>query len=221
MSLRKQSGNMYGFVNITWNVIKGKCQHDCSYCYMKVFKLNPIRFDEKELNTNLGSNNFIFVGSGTDMFAKDVPTGWIKKILNHCNHFQDNRYLFQSKNPERFIEFIKDFPPSTILGTTIESNRDYKISKAPIIKNRVTVMSKITNYDKMITIEPILDFDVDDLILLIRLVKPKWVNIGADSKRHNLPEPSPEKVRQLIKELKKFTKVKLKSNLKRIIGEFN
>ena len=30
---------MYEFVTHTWNPIKGKCYHDCSYCYMK--KINP------------------------------------------------------------------------------------------------------------------------------------------------------------------------------------
>ena len=40
------------------------CLLKCSYCYMKRWgKLNPVRFDEKELKTDLGKNNFIFVGS--------------------------------------------------------------------------------------------------------------------------------------------------------------
>src|SRR3990167_1900105 len=30
--LNKQKGNMYGFVTHTWNPIKGKCSHNCSYC---------------------------------------------------------------------------------------------------------------------------------------------------------------------------------------------
>ena len=35
MGLNLSNGNMYKFVNYTWNPIKGKCLHDCSYCYMK------------------------------------------------------------------------------------------------------------------------------------------------------------------------------------------
>jgi len=50
----------------------------------------------------------------------------------------------------------------------------------------------------------------------MKQVKPKWVNIGADSKNHQLLEPSKEKVSALIKELQKFTKVKIKDNLKRL-----
>ncbi len=70
--------------------------------------------------------------------------------------------------------------------------------------------------DILLTIEPILDFDLKEFVDMIRDINPKWVNIGADSQRHNLPEPTREKVDDLIKELKKFTEIKEKSNLKRL-----
>ena len=70
----------------------------------------------------------------------------------------------------------------------------------------------------MVTIEPIMDFDVGELTDQIRQCRPEWVNIGADSKGHNLPEPPAEKIRALIEELGKFTEVKLKANLKRLFA---
>ena len=101
MGLNKSKGNMYDFVTHTWNTVKGKCYHDCSYCYMKKWgKLNDVRFDEKELKTDLGKDNFIFVGSGCDMFAESIPDEWIKKTLKHCGLYEDNQYLFQTKNPK-------------------------------------------------------------------------------------------------------------------------
>lgn len=57
--LNKQKGNMYGFVTHTWNVIKGKCPHDCEYCYMKVFPQGELRFDEKELKSFLDGGKLI------------------------------------------------------------------------------------------------------------------------------------------------------------------
>jgi hypothetical protein len=42
-------------------------------------------------------------------------------------------------------------------------------------------------------------------------------SVGADSKNCHLPEPSSEKVRDLITELSKFTKVIQKDNLKRLL----
>lgn len=58
---------------------------------MKKFNgLFPIRFDPKELEVNLGEGNFIFVGSGTDAWAFDIPPGWITRFLDYCNQFNNN-----------------------------------------------------------------------------------------------------------------------------------
>ncbi|KKK52692.1 hypothetical protein LCGC14_3102340 [marine sediment metagenome] len=46
----------------------------------------------------------------------------------------------------------------------------------------------------MISIEPITDFNLEFFIKIIKEIKPKFVSIGADSKGHNLPEPSWDKV---------------------------
>jgi len=202
MVLNKQKGNMYGFVTHTWNPIKGKCSHDCSYCYMKVWKQKPIHLVEKELKDNLSQDNFIFVGSSTDMFAEDVPSEWIQKVLSHCNKYPNNKYLLQTKNTKRFGEFVGSYPFNSILGTTLESNRSYiQFSKSPDIGERISYMK----WDNtMVTIEPIMDFDLIPFIQIIKQIKPKWVNVGADSKGHHLPEPSKEQVLLLIKELKKF-----------------
>ncbi len=219
--LNKQKGDMYRFVTHTWNAIKGKCSHDCSYCYMKRFPQNPIRLDEKELKTDLGENNYIFVGSSTDMFADDIPKEWIFKVLEHCNNYPKNKYLFQTKNPKRFHYFLFWMPKNIILGTTMETNdmTGYgEHSKAPLPSWRISEFDKLPEeIEKMITIEPIMDFNVMTFHLWLEKCKPEFVNIGADSTRNNLPEPPKEKIEKLIKELEKFTKVNLKSNLKRLM----
>lgn len=217
MVLNKQKGNMYAFVTHTWNPIKGECSHNCSYCYMKVWKQKPIRLVDKELEDDLGEGNFIFVGSSTDMFAEDVNYGWVMQVLKVCRNYPKNKYLFQTKNPKRLKNFKSQFPKDFVIGTTLESNRSYvQFSKAPDIGERVSYMQ----WDNvMITIEPIMDFDLEPFVNVIKRIKPRWVNIGADSKGHKLPEPSPEKIELLIAELRKFTEVKIKKNLKRLRGE--
>ncbi len=207
---------MYDFVTHTWNPIKGKCTHDCKYCYMKKWgDLLPLRLDENEMQTDLGKRNLIFVGSSCDMFAEDVYSAWIFRVLEHCGQF-DNTYLFQSKNPARFLDFENDFPYYTTLGTTIESNRDYpEISKAPPIEDRARAMidARRTGFKIMITIEPVLDFDVDDLVRIIKYIEPNGVNLGADSGGHNLPEPSKEKLLELIDQVE----IRQKPNLNRLL----
>ncbi len=220
MVMNEQKGNMYGFVTHTWNAIKGKCSHNCSYCYMKRFPQKEIRLDENEFKTDLGKGNFIFVGSSTDMFADDVPIDWIIKTIEHCKKYPKNTYLFQTKNPVMFHRHKKDFPENTILATTIETNR-VTPSNAPSVQERGEWMSDKTLFGmrKMITIEPIMDFDVPYLVDIIKEIRPEFVNIGADSNsKLTLQEPSWFKVQNLIKELEKFTKVNLKDNLKRLLS---
>jgi len=214
---------MYPFVTHTWNPIKG-CKHDCVYCYVKDlakrygYSLEP-RIVERALKTNLGKNNFIFVGSTSDMFGVWIPASWIGKVFEHCRKY-DNKYLFQSKNPRRFFGFFDELPIKTVLGTTIETNRDYpEISKAPKVSERVSAMFELpARYEKMVSIEPILDFDLHQFASQIESIKPSFVSIGADSKGHDLPEPGGEKVKELIERLQSFTEVKIKKNLKRLSG---
>lgn len=219
MPLNISKGNMFPFVSHTWNTVKGKCPHDCSYCYMKQFQQNDMRFDEKELETDLGSENFIFVGSSCDMWANEVPEDWILKILQHCNEFKNN-YLFQSKNPERFYMAGSRFPKKTYLGTTLETNRTYpEMGNASAPEYRMMALNQLSHsFPTMVTVEPIMDFDIDYLHHLIDMCKPEWVNIGADSKGHDLPEPTAMKILSLIDRLEKADiEVKIKDNLKRLM----
>ena len=74
----------------------------------------------------------------------------------------------------------------------------------------------IPSWYKFISIEPILDFDILIFVNMIFDIRPQFVSIGADSKKHNLSEPPEEKIIALVKSLKEFTEVKLKPNLKRL-----
>jgi len=226
MPLNKQRGNMYPWVSHTYNPIRG-CLHGCTYCYVKSmpnYDSKP-RLVEKELTVNLGEDNTIFVGSASDMFGEWVPSEWIEKVLEYTHRFY-NTYLFQTKNPRNFIGYYDLFPYKTILGTTIETNRDYKVSSAPLFKERVILMEKMsmgTHYlnaepfDTFVSIEPIMDFDLDELASGICAIRPKFVSVGADSKGHKLIEPSPEKIRHLLEALGKFTEVRIKNNLRRLL----
>lgn len=224
MPLNKQKGNMYDWITHTWNTVKGMCPHSCHYCYMKKRgPQKPIRFDEKELKTDLGEGNFIFVGSSSDMFASEIPFVWITATLAHCEKYQKNRYLFQSKNPA-FIHYVRSWLPrytkGVTIGTTIETNRTYpEMGNAPIPQNRAYAIRKLKEFglETMITIEPIMDFDVEEMVDMIGRCQPKWVNIGANSwHKVKLPEPSLTKIDLLIESLRMITEVKLKPNLKRL-----
>ena len=213
---------MYNFVTYTWNTVKGECYHDCSYCYMKRWgKLKPVRFDEKELKTDLGAGNFIFVGSSCDMFAENIPDEWIKKTLKHMEQF-DCKYLLQTKNPKRVLDYIDAcvITDKCIICTTIESDMFYPeiMKNSPQPMQRSIAMQELSEIiDTYVTIEPIMDFNLEHMVKMIKRCNPKQVNIGADSGNHKLPEPSAEKVLMLVKELEKFTVIARKTNLKRLM----
>lgn len=68
----------------------------------------------------MGEGNF-----STDEWAANVPSEWIEQVLDYCDGF-DNRYLFQSKNPPRFLEYLgHPVMKKSVLCTTIETNRFY------------------------------------------------------------------------------------------------
>ena len=65
----------------------------------------------------------------------------------------------------------------------------------------------------MVTAEPLMQFDHDEMVSFIRRCSPKLVNIGRNScRRIVLPEPTQEEVQQLIAELKSLANVNVKDN---------
>lgn len=216
MGLNKSVGNMYKFVSHTWNTIKGECPHGCTYCYMHRWgKQKPVHFDEKEFKTDLGSGNFIFVGSSCDMFAYGINREWKLKTVRYLKKF-DNSYLFQTKDPCEIPAFL--LPKKSVICTTIETNRTYSniMNNSPEPWKRALFMERI-KLPKYVTIEPIMDFDLIIMVELIKQCDPIQVNIGSDTGNNNLPEPSKEEILALISELEKFTVVKQKTNLKRLL----
>jgi len=227
---------MYEFSqNSTRNFIGGACPYQCKYCYVQDLKRRNEVIRKKysgkpflchnELKKGFGrrdSSKIWFIGTMTDMFAESVPPTLIETVLSRLRQFPETTFLFQSKNPERFTEF--EFPRKSILCTTIESNLDYPgMSLAPKVKERagwIAAAGMEKELPIMITVEPILDFNVKKFTELLLVAGLYQVNIGADSKGNKLPEPSWEKVTELIAELQRFDiKVYLKPNLKRLIDK--
>jgi len=224
MPINKSIGNMYEWVDATWNPIQGPCDHACSYCYMKDrWRLQGLAgqvLKENYLKDNLGSGVRYFVGSSTDMWLADP--GWIHRVLDHCLAYPGNVYHFQSKNPAKMIGYI--FPPDTTLGTTIETDdaalcRQYSQAPPPSARiHALDFLGRFNDVKLMVSIEPVLEFNLPRLVSFIRIVEPEFVSIGADSKGHRLPEPSSLKLGFLIQALQEFAEVKIKPNLGQLLS---
>lgn len=228
MPLKKSQGNMYDWVTHMHTHLGGECSHKCIYCYVgrnrwgraERYKGLP-RLLQHELKVDYGKGKTIFIEHMQDMFSKDIESEWIQAILNHCDTYAGSNYVFQTKNPYRAYAFFDNFPSSYMIGTTIETNRDSGVSQAPLPETRYNGLGcfRARGIKIFVTIEPIMDFDVNILVEWIRNLKPSFVNIGSDSKQSNLEEPPREKVIELIRELQSFTMIKRKTNLARLIGK--
>lgn len=228
MSLRKNKtgSNMYPWITHMHSHLGGECSHKCKYCYVdnpiggrNPKFTGPIRLLEEEFAVDYGKGKTIFIEHQNDLFAKDVPNEFIKRVIAHCLLFPENTYMFQTKNPVRFRDWLAFLPVNSILGTTIETNRNMEsISEAPSSFSRMIGMINLPScFKRFVTIEPVLDFDVDVLASWIRDIKPDFINLGADSKGHGLEEPTVEKIMLFVEELKKHgIELREKHNLQRL-----
>lgn len=227
LPLNRASGNMYKWVSHTWNPVKGICPHGCQYCNMNnllLDKYKPILVDD-EFRRNLDEAKVLFVGDSIDLFSEAVPMGWIMKVLDHCTMFNDERpekghisFLFMSKNPAGMLKYAAHRVfKHAIAATTIESNRHYPeyMGNTHKPEERVEPMAKMSEMGiyTMVSLEPLMDFDLEELVDLIKRCEPKRVVIGKNSNRQiSVPEPPAEKVKLLCAELGKFTKVFVREN---------
>jgi len=225
MPLKKSVGNMYPWVTHTHSHLGGKCQHECKYCYVQTGRCKglaryqgEVRLIEKEFDVNYGKGKTIFIEHMNDIFGPGVTPTMIDRILEHCRAWPENTYVFQSKYPMGFHWIDKAMPEGAIIGTTIETNRDIPgVSNAPAPLFRFQEMVMFDWPRKFVTIEPVLDFDVDILAGWIMQINPEFLNLGADSKNNDLPEPTVEKVMALTEKLHEHgIELREKHNLERL-----
>lgn len=198
------TGKMYPFVTHTWNCVKG-CTHGCSYCWAWRFSKRiyddgfDLRlFPERLRYTKKGQT--VFVCDMGDLFCDDVPDAWITFVIDAMgNADSTNTFLLLTKNPRRYSDFA--FPDTCILGSTIETNRPIpvNISKAPSTTERLRAMQDLVHGRKFVSVEPVMDFDLDDFASSLLNIKPWAVAVGYDNYHNGLPEPSLEKVMRLIR----------------------
>lgn len=215
---------MFPFVDVTSNMIKG-CDHGCTYCWARPlaetrlvmtkryhdgFKIALVK---EELQRHFAKGKTVFVSSMGDAFCSSVPTSWILSVMESVRQSPDARFLFLTKNPRRYHEFISMMPPNVILGATIESNRPYNdLSRAPNQVERMNAMVGLGLMQEVlpplfISIEPILKFDLKPFVQAIQAVKPWAVAIGYDNYDCKLEEPTLKETEALIHDLEAFTTV--------------
>ncbi len=209
------SDHMYNNAK-TWNPFKG-CLFNCIYCKPS-FQAQAKRQKHRCMNCynyvphthedRLGKippAEIVFACGNSDISFCDPD--FTRKIINAIKHHNvrcpDKTYFFQSKKPQYFEQFMGEFPENVIVLTTLETNRDegYRaIAEAPLPSDRYRQLLNLDYPRKVVTIEPVLDFDLHIFSRWILDLAPEYVWIGYNSrpKQVNLPEPSKDKLLEFI-----------------------
>lgn len=215
---------MFREVTRTWNPFIG-CRHGCRYCYARFLALGRLKnspryrtgFDphpvEEELRRRCFRGGYIFVSDMGDLWSWGSGDD-IKRVLEVVENSPAALFLFLTKNPARYHEFLDYMPGNVVLGATIESNIDHPgISSAPSITDRMKAMQDpgLKNFNRLVSIEPILEFSLVDFIRDISRIGPQVVYIGYDNHNNRLPEPALSHTNNLISSLSVFTEVRPKT----------
>jgi protein gp37 len=208
---------------VTWSPFKG-CRFDCTYCvpsFQRQAKRQKHRCDlcysyephEHEERLRVGaipsSAKIVFVAANGDLaFAEPA---FIERIIDVIREKNERRpeltYFLQSKRPACFARHCRQLPSNVVLLTTLETNRDVgyrRISKAPLPSVRHRQFLALDHSRKVITIEPLLDFDLKPFVSMMADASPEYVWLGLNSRPRelNLPEPSSRKIQTLVSRLK-------------------
>ncbi len=226
-------GRMYAERKGNIAVFRG-CGFNCCYCaFRRMLKLSNCQkcrnfephshmevLERKPPKTKKGQ--FLTVGLSSDISFMDDDE--FCKVLDYCSKWGDRTFLIQSKNPGYFLGLEHLIPSNVIIGTTIETNRLVTsksletntcfysdeshylrpISKAPSSYVRYEAMRSL-DCRKSVTIEPILDFDVDIMEKYIKDIKPEivWIGYNSHPEKNGLPEPTLYKLDKFVGRLKK------------------
>lgn len=221
----KQS-RMYPDVK-TWNPFLG-CEYDCIYCkpsFQKVVAsftrmrgsscrgcLEYAPHEHPERLEKIPSAETVFVcGNGDISFSRpEYVSEIITRVGKHIERCPRKQFYFQTKDPRCLNQYLDVFPKNNvILLTTLETNRDegyHEISKAPVPSKRYEAFKDIEWPRKMITIEPIMSFDIEVFLEWVKAVQPECVWIGYNSRPNQvrLNEPSFEKTKLFVQELRRY-----------------
>lgn len=214
--------NMYAEAK-TWNPFKGcrfgcsyckpsfqlqakRQKHNCDSCYRYEPHAHPDRLDR------IPNAEIVFVcGNGDITFC---PTEYLHRILGAIRVQNDKDaqagrariYYLQSKRPECLSDIVTELPANVVIVTTLETNRDegyWLVSAAPPPSERYRQFMALKHPVKIVTIEPVMDFDEDVFLRWILDIRPAYIWLGFNSRPSSihLPEPDEAKVQRFADDL--------------------
>lgn len=218
---------MFHEVTRTWNPFVG-CRHNCIYCYARLLALGRLKncpryrdgFEphlvESELYHQFRSG-CIFVSDMGDLWSWGSREE-IERVLEVVKNSPNAFFLFLTKSPSRYHEFLSIMPRNVALGTTIESDLGLGVSSVhfptPTPEQRWQAMRDrdLDGFMRFVSIEPIMKIkSLIDFIYWIADIRPAFVYVGYDNHNNRLLEPTLDETNSLISALEAFTEVRPKT----------
>lgn len=179
----------------------------CLYCKIP---WRPHYHPERLCVENIPNTPIVFVfGQGDITFCKPE---YVRRTFVVIRNKQASRvksrnqlYYWQSKDPKCLEQYLDEFPDNSIVVTTLETNRDegYRlVSQAPLPSQRFKDLFDLDYHKKVVTVEPVLDFDIDELSSWMIELKDQgnllYVWFGYESKGVDVPNPIIKKSQRFV-----------------------
>jgi protein gp37 len=141
-----------------------KISAGCKLCYAEVMTRRleamgiekykdgfKLRTHEDALNTPYGwkSPKIVFVNSMSDMFHKDVPLAFIKKVFETMNNCPQHTFQVLTKRSDVLLKYHKElnWTHNIWMGVSVEDAR---------VKNRIDDLRKTNAKVKFLSCEPLI-----------------------------------------------------------------
>ena len=175
------------WTEMTWNPTTGcsKVSAGCKFCYAEVMSRRlkamgidkykdgfKLRIHEDALNVpyTWKHQKVVFVNSMSDLFHKDVPLTFIKKVFKVMN---DTPHIYQvlTKRSDILLKYHKEltWTPNIWMGVSVEDSR---------VVHRIDDLRKTNAHTKFLSCEPLIG-----PLPKMNLKNINWVIVGGESGR--------------------------------------
>jgi protein gp37 len=180
------------WTELTWNPTTGctKLSAGCKFCYAetmsrrlkamgldkykKGFKL-AVHEDALEIPYSWAGSKIVFVNSMSDLFHKDVPLDFIRKVFRVMNETPQHTYQVLTKRGDVLLQYDSEltWTPNIWMGVSVEDER---------VIDRVDYLRKSSALVKFLSCEPLIgplpNLTLDGI---------DWVIVGGESGRKPRP----------------------------------
>jgi len=180
------------WTELTWNPTTGctKLSAGCKFCYAETmsrrlkamgldkykngFKL-AIHEDALSIPYTWSGTKIVFVNSMSDLFHKDVPLEFIKKVFKVMNETPQHTYQVLTKRGDVLLKYDREltWTPNIWMGVSVEDER---------VVDRIDFLRKSSALVKFLSCEPLIG-----PLPNLNLTGIDWVIVGGESGRKPRP----------------------------------